>query len=77
MHVLHRITGKMLKIRNVRLELHEELRRRARIAGKTLSGYAREILEREVKRAPREEVFERLRGRTSVALKRPASEYIY
>lgn len=66
----------MLQIRNVPPELHAELLRRAKNAGRTLTDYVQEVLEREAARPPREEVFARVSGRSSVNLSRPAAEYV-
>lgn len=71
---------KMLQVRNVPDELHRELIRRADARGMTLTDYVQEILEREVSRPPREEVFERIRmaepvdfgGRTAADIIREA-----
>lgn len=68
--------AKMLQIRNVPSRVHAELKRRAEKAGRTLTDYVQEILEREVARPPKEEVFARLRRRSRVALDRPASDFI-
>ena len=56
---------KMIQVRNVSPELHAELVRRARLSGKTLTGYIQGILEREVERPPAEDVFARIKARTS------------
>lgn len=53
---------KMLQVRNIPDRLHRELVRRADARGMTLTDYVQEILEREVSRPPREEVFERIRN---------------
>jgi len=55
----------MIQVRNVPPELHAELVRRARLAGKTLTAYVQDVLEREVGRPPPEEVFARIRARTA------------
>ena len=61
----------MIQVRNVPPELHRELKRRARLAGKSLTAYIQEILEREVEHLPAEEYWaqfrERRKGRTSRA----------
>jgi plasmid stability protein len=67
---------KMIQVRNVPDELHRELMRRAKSRGRTLTDYVEEILEREMARPPREEVFERIRSRTPVDTGKPASELI-
>ena len=68
--------SKMIQVRNVPDRLHKELVRRAKAKGQTLTAYIQEILEREVARPPREEVFERIAGRTPVKLSKPAAEII-
>jgi hypothetical protein len=68
--------SKMIQVRNVPDSLHRELSRRARSAGKTLTVYIQEILEREVARPPREEVLRRIRSRAAVNLGRPAADLI-
>ena len=55
----------MIQVRNVPPELHAELVWRARLAGKTLTAYVQDVLEREVGRPPAEEVFARIRARTA------------
>lgn len=72
---LARVT-KMIQVRNVPEPLHRELVERARARGKTLTAYIQEILEREVARPPREEVFERVAGRQEVDLGAPAAELL-
>ncbi len=61
----------MIQVRNVPPALHRELKRRARLAGKSLTAYIQEILEREVARPPAEEFWagfrERVKGRRSRA----------
>ena len=64
---------KMLQVRNVPDRLHRELTRRARKAGRSLTDYVQEILEREVARPPVDEVFARIAGRPTVDLGRPAA----
>lgn len=68
--------GKMLQIRNVSPELHAELVRRAKSASKTLTDYVEDVLEREVARPPREEVFTRLSRRTPVELAGRAADFV-
>jgi plasmid stability protein len=60
--------AKMIQVRNVPDRLHRELKRRARLRGQSLTGYIEEILERELARPPREEVFERVRRSEPVDL---------
>ncbi len=61
----------MIQVRNVPPELHRELKRRARLSGKSLTSYIQEILEREVEHPPPEEFWaqfrERIKGRASRA----------
>jgi plasmid stability protein len=61
----------MIQVRNVPPELHRELKRRARLAGKSLTAYIQGILENEVARPPAEEYWahlaERVKGRRSSA----------
>ena len=58
----------MIQVRNVPDRLHRELVKRARSEGKTLTSFVQEILERELARPPREEVFARIRSRKPVDL---------
>ena len=66
----------MIQVRNVSERLHRELRRRARARGLTLTGYLEEVLEREVARPPREEVFQRIRRAEPVDLGARAAEIV-
>ncbi len=59
---------KMLQVRNIPDELHRALVRRAEARGLTLTDFVQDILEREVSRPPREEVFERIRNAEPVDL---------
>lgn len=65
-----------IQIRGVRPGLHAELVRRSRIAGKTLTTYIEEILEREVERPPADEVFDRIERRRPIPLGVPAADLI-
>ena len=67
---------KMIHIRNVSDRLHRELVRRARMQGQTLTDYVEQILERELARPAREEVFERIASRTAVDLRHPVADLI-
>jgi len=67
---------KMIQIRNVPDWLHQELVRRARKSGETLTSYVQQILEREVARPRREEVFERIASHTPVVLGQPIADVI-
>ena len=66
----------MIQIRNVPDRLHRELVRRARVRGQTLTDYLQEILEREVARPDREEVFRRILQSDPVDLPVPAATLI-
>jgi antitoxin FitA len=68
--------AKMIQVRNVPPELHRELVRRARARGQTLTDYIQGILEREVRRPPSEEVFERISSRPAVYLSRPVADFL-
>ncbi len=68
--------GKMVQIRDVPDRLHRELLRRAKARGVPLTRYLEEILEREVSRPPREEVFARIRAAASVDLGTRAAEIV-
>ena len=67
---------KMIQVRNVPDQLHRELVKRARARGMTLTDYVEEILEREIARPPREDVFDRIRNAKPVDLGRPAAQLI-
>ena len=60
--------AKMIQVRNVTNRLHSELVRRARARNLTLTAYVEEILEREVARPSREEIFERIASREPISL---------
>jgi hypothetical protein len=66
----------MIQVRNVPDRLHRELARRARALDMTLTDYVQGILEREVARPPRTEVFARIAQRRPLRLKRPVAELI-
>lgn len=68
--------SKMIQVRNVPDALHAELVRRAERSGRTLTDYIQGILEREVARPPREEVFARIAGRSRVELTRPVADVL-
>lgn len=68
--------SRMVQIRNVPDRLHRELLRRARARGIPLTRYLEEILEREVARPPREEVFARIKAAGSVDLGVRAAEIV-
>jgi antitoxin FitA len=68
--------SKMIQVRNVPDELHEELVKRARARGQTLTDFLQELLEREVARPLPEEVFRRVESREQVRLPVTAAELI-
>ena len=68
--------AKMIQIRNVPERLHQELTRRARAAGQTLTHYIEDVLRRELSRPSRDEVFRVIASRESVDLGRPAADII-
>lgn len=68
--------SKMVQIRDVPDRLHRELQRRAKARGIPLTRYIEEILEREVARPPREEVFARIWARGPVDLGFSAADIV-
>jgi hypothetical protein len=68
--------ARMIQVRNVPERLHQELVRRARARGQTLTRYVEELLERETSRPPLEEVFARIRAAPRVDLKVSAAQLI-
>jgi plasmid stability protein len=67
---------KMIQVRNVPDRLHQELMRRARARGQTLTDYIQQILEREVDRPSAQEVFDRIEARPRIHLGVTAAELI-
>lgn len=68
--------SRMIQVRNVPDRLHRELSRRARDRGQTLTEFIENVLEQEVSRPTREEVFGRIATREPVPLKRRAAELV-
>ncbi len=66
----------MVQIRDVPDRIHRELQRRAKARGVPLTRYLEEILEREVSRPAREEVFARIRAREALNIDVPVAEII-
>lgn len=66
----------MIQVRNVPPRLHQELVRRARARGQTLTAYIQEILEREVETPDRREVLRRLYAREPVKIEGSLAEII-
>ena len=58
----------MIQVRNVPDDLHQALKRRAKLRGKTLTDYIQEILEREVSRDDRRAVIDRILSREPIDL---------
>lgn len=52
------------------------MRRRARLRGQSLTGYIEEMLERELARPPREEIFARIAKSEAVSFGRAGAEII-
>jgi antitoxin FitA len=68
--------SKMIQVRNVPDRLHRELVKRAKARGQSLTDYVEDVLEREVARPSREEVFERIRRLPTVDLGKPVADII-
>jgi plasmid stability protein len=68
--------SKMIQVRNVPDRLHRELVKRAKARGQTLSDYIEALLEREIRRPPADEVFERVRSMEGIDLGASASDLI-
>lgn len=68
--------SKMIQVRNVPERMHRELKRRAKLEGQSLTEYLEDILEREIARPPRQEVFDRIESRKPVKLDRSFAELI-
>jgi plasmid stability protein len=66
----------MVQIRNVPETLHRKLKARAADAGKTLSDYLLAEMERVAALPTREQMLERIHGRTRVSLKTPAAAVV-
>lgn len=54
---------KMLQVRNIPDRLHQQLSKRAKARGQSLTEYVQSLLEREVARPPADEVFDRIERR--------------
>jgi hypothetical protein len=68
--------AKMIQVRNVPDTLHRELVRRAKARGVPLTNFIQELLEREVARPSREEVFARIARRKPIRLPISVAEII-
>lgn len=62
-NVLH--MSKMIQIRNVPDELHRDLKKRAALAGMSLSDYIKRELDRKSRKSTIKEIRERSRGRSA------------
>lgn len=67
----------MIQVRSVPASLHRELTKRAQARGMTLTAYVEEILEREVARPSRQDVFAQIASHPPVNLGRPAATLIH
>jgi len=70
------MSGAMVQIRNVPVDLHRRLKARAAIEGMSMSDYLLRELRKALDRPTRQEVLERLRGRPVVRLSLSAAEVI-
>lgn len=68
--------AKMIQVRNVPDRLHRELKRRARARKQSLTDYVEQVLENEMARPSREEIFARIASSEPVDLGRPAADLI-
>jgi antitoxin FitA len=68
--------NKMIQIRNVPEKTHRKLKMRAAAHGMTLSDYLAKLIERDLSRPSREEVFARLQSREPVRLSKSPAELI-
>ena len=68
--------SKMIQIRNVPDALHRKLKTRAAMAGKSLSDYLLDEIERVAVLPTREEMRARIHSRSRVELKVPAADVI-
>jgi plasmid stability protein len=68
--------SKMLQVRNVPDELHRALKSKAALAGKSLSDWVLEELERLASLPSEEELLERLRGAEPFAMKQSSAKLL-
>jgi plasmid stability protein len=69
------MSGTMVQIRNVPIELHRKLKARAAIEGLSMSDFVMRELRKALERPTRQEILDRLRARPVRRL-RPAAEII-
>jgi hypothetical protein len=65
-----------LQIKDLPDDVHEELRRRARMEGLTVRTYVQRLIEADQALPPRAEWFQRVRHRRPVDLGRPVAELV-
>jgi hypothetical protein len=65
-----------LQIKGLSDEVHEELRRRARMEGMTVRAYVQRLIEIDQALPPRAEWFGRVRSRRPVDIGRPVAELV-
>jgi plasmid stability protein len=66
----------IIQIRNVLAKTHRKLKVRAAAHGLTISDYLTKLIERDLSKPTREEVFARLQSREPVRLSKTAAELI-
>ncbi len=71
-----RDVAKMIQVRNVPDSVHRELVRRAKARGLTLTDFIQEMLEREIARPSREDVFARIARRKPIRLPMSTAELV-
>jgi antitoxin FitA len=75
--VLHIINmTRIIQIRNVPEQTHRKLKACAAAHGMTLSGYLAKLIERDLSKPTREEIFARIQSRKPVRLSKTAAELI-
>ena len=70
------MSGTMVQIRNVPIDLHRKLKARAAIEGLSMSDFVMRELRKALERPTRQEILERLQARPVRQLSRPAAEVI-
>jgi plasmid stability protein len=68
--------NKMIQIRNIPEKTHRKLKVRAATQGMSISTYLTKLIERDLSRPAREEVFARLQSREPVRLSKAAADLI-
>jgi antitoxin FitA len=67
---------KIIQIRNVSEKTHRKLKARAASHGMTISNYLMKLIERDLSKPTREEIFARIQSREPVRLSKTAAELI-